>query len=97
MRTIKLDFIDERQVLDTTMIRVEKAYPAYFGVYEYFGDIKDYLNTISNLYCIGRNGQHKYNNMDDSILTALEGVKLLKLGSSDKTSLWEDQVKESLN
>ena len=57
-------------VIDSTRIRVKKAYPAYFGSYARFGEVREHLDTIENLYCIGRNGQHRYNNMDHSMLTA---------------------------
>ena len=85
----KIDVISPEDVLDAVRINVPKAYPAYFGSYEQFDVLKDYLNTISNLYCIGRNGQHRYNNMDHSMLCAMEAVKLIAQGNTDKTALWE--------
>ena len=80
--------IDESDVLDATRVKVKKAYPAYFGVYDRFDEVKNYLDTFSNLYCVGRNGQHRYNNMDHSMVTAFEAVNCIKSGSSDRTSLW---------
>ena len=80
--------IDESDVLDATRVKVKKAYPAYFGVYDRFGEVKNYLDTFENLYCVGRNGQHRYNNMDHSMVTAFEAVNCIKSGSSDRTSLW---------
>jgi len=70
----KLGFIDKEDVLDAAHIRVKKAYPAYFGAYGRFGEVRDWLDQIPNLFCVGRNGQHRYNNMDHSMLTAMEAV-----------------------
>lgn len=85
----KIQVTDRESVLDAIRIRVKKAYPAYFGSYEQFDQVRDYLNSIPNLFCVGRNGQHRYNNMDHSMLSAMEAVKLLKSGTADKKSLWE--------
>lgn len=81
--------IDEGDVLDAVRIRVKKAYPAYFDTYAEFDTVKKYLSGFDNLWCIGRNGQHKYNNMDHSILTAMEAVRCVAAGKTDKTSVWE--------
>ncbi len=76
-------------VLDWHVEKVRKAYPAYFDTYERIGELVDYLNSIGNLYCIGRNGQHRYNNMDHSMVTAFEAVKcILGEASEDKSSIW---------
>jgi len=85
---VKIDIISEEDVLDATHIRVKKAYPAYFGTYKQFDKVQDYLSSIENLFCIGRNGQHRYNNMDHSMLTAIEAVNAIKAGSTDKTLIW---------
>ena len=77
-------------VKDATHLRVKKAYPAYFGSYKDFPKVKDYLDSYENLFCIGRNGQHRYNNMDHSMLTAMEAVNLIKTGNTkDKSILWQ--------
>nr|MCR4879604.1 NAD(P)/FAD-dependent oxidoreductase [Bacilli bacterium] len=69
---IKMGIIESKDnVLDSTRKKVKKAYPAYFGSYDHFDVIRNELDKISNLYCIGRNGQHRYNNMDHSMLTGL--------------------------
>lgn len=81
--------IDADAVLDSVRIRVKKAYPAYFGTYAQFGRVRDFLSTFDNLWCIGRNGQHKYNNMDHSMLTAMEAVRAVATGNRDKTPIWE--------
>ncbi|MDD7594059.1 MAG: NAD(P)/FAD-dependent oxidoreductase, partial [Clostridiales bacterium] len=72
---VKIDVIDRSDVIDSTRIRVKKAYPAYFDTYSEFDTVKDYLSGIENLWCLGRNGQHRYNNMDHSMLTAMEAVR----------------------
>ncbi len=81
--------IDEADVLDAVRIKVKKAYPAYFDTYREFDTVKNYLSNIENLWCIGRNGQHKYNNMDHSMLTAMEAVRCVKNGITDKHDVWE--------
>ena len=84
-----IGIIDESDVLDAVRIKVKKAYPAYFDTYSEFATVRDYLSSIDNLWCIGRNGQHKYNNMDHSMLTAIEAVRAIKSGARDKTPVWE--------
>ena len=87
--------IDEADVLDSVRIRVKKAYPAYFDTYSEFDTVKNYLSGFGNLWCIGRNGQHKYNNMDHSMLTAIEAVRVIKSGSQDKRALWQVNTEEN--
>ena len=84
-----IGIIDEADVLDAVRIKVKKAYPAYFDTYSEFSTVREYLSGIDNLWCIGRNGQHKYNNMDHSMLTAIEAVRAIKSGNRDKTPVWE--------
>ncbi len=81
-------------ILDSVRIRVKKAYPAYFGTYSQFDQVRSWLDRFGNLYCIGRNGQHRYNNMDHSMLCGIEAVRAL-LGSGDKTALWNVNTEES--
>lgn len=86
---VKLGLIDSvDEVLDTHMERVKKAYPAYFDTYEHIDEVIEYLNTIPNLYCVGRNGQHRYNNLDHSMCTSFETVKAILSGSSDRSAIW---------
>ncbi len=80
--------IRKDNVLDATRVKIKKAYPAYFGSYAEFDKVKDYLDKIENLFCIGRNGQHRYNNMDHSMVCAFEAVNCIKTGSTDKTAVW---------
>ncbi len=69
--------------------RQTKAYPAYLGSYERFDEIKSYLNSLENLYSIGRNGQHRYNNMDHSMLTAIKAVKVITSNNKNKEMIWD--------
>lgn len=86
---IKLGLIDSpKMVLDTHMEKVQKAYPAYFDTYNEIDKLIKYLNEIDNLYCVGRNGQHRYNNIDHSMITSFETVKNILTGSKDKTNIW---------
>jgi protoporphyrinogen oxidase len=85
----KIKIIKKGDVLDANQVKIKKAYPAYFGAYEEIEQVRNGLDGFQNLFCIGRNGQHKYNNMDHSMLSALEAVAILKSGERDKTSLWE--------
>jgi protoporphyrinogen oxidase len=90
----KINIIEKEDVLDATRIKMRKAYPAYFGSYGEMDSIRAYLDTIDNLYCLGRNGQHKYNNMDHSMLTAMEAVKIIKAGGGDKSAVWNVNTEE---
>ena len=85
---VSMNIIDKDDVLDSHRERVKKAYPAYFDTYEHIDKVIEYLNTFSNLYCVGRNGQHRYNNMDHSMATAFEAVKNIKTGETSKANIW---------
>lgn len=84
----KINVIDKEDVLDANRIKVKKAYPAYFDTYSEFDTVREYLDGIENLWCIGRNGQHRYNNMDHSMLTAIEAVRAVSASSTDKSTVW---------
>jgi protoporphyrinogen oxidase len=84
----KIDVIDKREVLDAVQVKVKKAYPSYFGTYYELDKVKSFLDQIENLFCIGRNGQHRYNNMDHSMLTAMEAVNNIKENKTTKTNVW---------
>lgn len=81
-----LTSVDE--VLDSHMEKVKKAYPAYFDTYEQMDTLIHYLNGFENLYCVGRNGQHRYNNMDHSMVTSLEAVKNIMENRTSKENIW---------
>ena len=86
--------IDSQDVLDSVQIKVKKAYPSYFGSYYELDKVKAFLDTIPNLYCIGRNGQHRYNNMDHSMLTAMEAVSNILKNKTDKSNVWAVNTEE---
>jgi protoporphyrinogen oxidase len=75
-------------VLDAHVEKVKKAYPAYFDTYSEIDKLINWLNNIDNLYCVGRNGQHRYNNMDHSMCTAFEAVKNITTDVKDKSNVW---------
>ncbi len=75
-------------VMDSHVERVKKAYPAYFDTYKEMDTLVDYLKTIDNLYCVGRNGQHRYNNIDHSMVTSFETVKNIINGIKTKDNIW---------
>lgn len=86
---VKLGLIDdESQVIDYHMEKVKKAYPAYFDTYDEIDTLVDYLKSIDNLYCVGRNGQHRYNNIDHSMVTSFETVKNIINGQKNKDNIW---------
>ena len=84
----KIDIIDESDVIDYTVARMPKTYPAYFGAYARFDEVRRYLDGFENLYLIGRNGMHKYNNQDHSMLTAMTAVDNIIAGRTDKENIW---------
>nr|MBQ6740797.1 NAD(P)/FAD-dependent oxidoreductase [Synergistaceae bacterium] len=86
---MKLDLIDNKDlVLDYHVERVKKAYPAYFDTYANIDDLRAWLDEINNLFCVGRNGQHRYNNIDHSMCTSFEAVKNILNGIKDKSNIW---------
>lgn len=84
----KIGMIDRRAVLDGTVVRVPKAYPAYFGQYKDMGRVRTYLDQYSNLLPIGRNGMHRYNNQDHSMLAAKAAVDCIVGDNADRSALW---------
>ena len=91
----KMGVVQKSDVLASHRERVKKAYPAYFDTYDHMDEIVSFLNGFENLYCVGRNGQHRYNNMDHSMLTALTASQLYRSGSSEKAALWNINTEES--
>lgn len=86
---VKINLIEsEKSVIYSTRVKIPKAYPAYFGTYSDIDDIVEYLNSYKNLLCVGRNGQHRYNNMDHSMLTGIEAVKCILENKVDKKDIW---------
>jgi len=86
----QINLVNLPQAIDAVVIRVPKAYPGYFGeAYARFGEVRAELDKIPNLFLVGRNGMHRYNNQDHSMLTAKRAVELIATGNADKTSIWE--------
>ena len=85
---IKINIIEEKNILDSHREKIKKAYPAYFDTYSKMDELIEYLDSFENLYCIGRNGQHRYNNMDHSMLTAIEAVNNIKNNIKDNSNIW---------
>jgi protoporphyrinogen oxidase len=91
----KIGMIDRREVIDGTVVRVPKAYPAYFGEYREFGRIRAYLDTFYNMYPIGRNGMHRYNNQDHSMLAADAAVTSILNAGAGKTAIWDINTEDA--
>ena len=90
----KIDILDPSDVIDTTVIKLKKTYPAYFGTYNEFDTVRNFTDGFRNLFLIGRNGQHRYNNQDHSMLTAIEAVKNIQNGVTDKANIWNVNVEK---
>ena len=84
----KIGIFEKDDVLDAYTHRVKKAYPAYFGSYDRFNEIKEYVNNIDNLYLVGRNGMHRYNNMDHSTLAGMKTVDYITGKINDREEIW---------
>lgn len=89
-----LGIVDRGDVLDSTVLRMPKAYPAYFGSYHRFDVIRDYTDRFENLFLIGRNGMHRYNNADHSMLTAMAAVENIIGGEKGKGNIWKINAEE---
>jgi protoporphyrinogen oxidase len=84
----KIGILKTADVLDGHVVRVPKTYPAYFGTYARFDELRTWTDSFTNLFLIGRNGMHKYNNQDHSMLTAMAVVDGLAAGHVDKAAVW---------
>ena len=84
-----IGILNEDEVRDSCVFRVPKTYPAYFGTYERFDEIVHYMDRFENLFLVGRNGMHRYNNQDHSMLTAMMAVENILAGVKSKQNLWE--------
>ncbi len=85
----RMGIVKPEDVEDSHVVRVPKTYPAYFGSYDRFDVIRGYTDKLENLFLIGRNGMHKYNNQDHSMLTAMTAVDNLIDGVATKENIWE--------
>jgi protoporphyrinogen oxidase len=97
----RLNLAEPADQLDGVVIRMPKAYPGYYGTYERFAELRSYLDAIPNLFLVGRNGMHRYNNQDHSMLSAKKAVEAILAGSSDKSAIWgvniDDEYHEEAN
>ena len=84
-----IGILNPDEVRDFCVLRVPKTYPAYFGTYERFDEIVRYMERFENLFLVGRNGMHKYNNQDHSMLTAMMAVENILAGVKSKQNLWD--------
>jgi protoporphyrinogen oxidase len=84
----RIGILKAEDVEDSHVVRVPKTYPAYFGSYDRFDVIRNYLDRFQNLFLIGRNGMHKYNNQDHSMLTAMTAVENILNGVTTKDNIW---------
>ncbi len=90
----RIEIIDGSKVRDAVVIRMPKTYPAYFGTYPRFDELRAWVDDIENLFLVGRNGMHKYNNQDHSMLTAIMAVENILEGRTDKSNLWQVNTEE---
>jgi protoporphyrinogen oxidase len=88
-----LGLVDDAQDVRGAVVRQPKAYPAYTGTYGRFAEIRTFLDTIPNLFCVGRNGMHRYNNQDHSMLASMTAVDFI-LGNAEKASIWDINTEE---
>lgn len=93
----KIGLADPENFLTAKVVKVEKSYPAYFGAYAEFPKVKDYLDSFKNLLPCGRNGQHKYNNMDHSIACGFAAADIIINDKKDKTALWSVNTDNEYN
>ncbi len=91
---VKIGIAKSEDVIDSMVLKVQKTYPAYFGSYDRFNVIREFTDKIENLFLIGRNGMHRYNNMDHSMLTALATVENIINGVKSKDNLWNINAEE---
>jgi protoporphyrinogen oxidase len=90
----RIGFIKGEDVLDGCVLRMPKAYPAYFGTYDRLSVVQDWAARFTNMFLVGRNGMHRYNNQDHSMLTAMMAVDNILEGRTDQRNLWEVNLEE---
>lgn len=85
---VAINIANREDVLDATVVRMPKTYPSYVGVYNKFDEIRNFVDRFENLFLVGRNGMHKYNNQDHSMLTAMQAIEHIRSGVTDKSAIW---------
>ncbi|HUV70946.1 MAG TPA: hypothetical protein VMW15_14900, partial [Terracidiphilus sp.] len=84
----RIGILNPEDVEDAHVVHVPKTYPAYFGSYDRFSVVRNYVDGFENLFLVGRNGMHKYNNQDHSMLTAMTAVENIVAGVTSKANIW---------
>ncbi len=90
----QIEIIKAHKVSDAVVIKMPKTYPAYFGSYDRFDELRRFVDGFENLFLVGRNGMHRYNNQDHSMLTAMMAVENILEGRTDKSNLWDVNTEE---
>jgi protoporphyrinogen oxidase len=91
---MRIGLLEAGVVRDACVIRMPKAYPGYFGTYGQFEVIREYLDGFANLWLVGRNGMHRYNNQDHSMLTAMLAADQILAGERNPAALWAVNTEE---
>jgi protoporphyrinogen oxidase len=91
---VQLAFADDADILEMRVVKVPKAYPAYVGTYGEFARLRAFLDAVENLYPVGRNGMHRYNNQDHSMVSARLAVECILDPARDKTAIWNVNVEQ---
>ncbi|HEY7783620.1 MAG TPA: NAD(P)/FAD-dependent oxidoreductase [Pyrinomonadaceae bacterium] len=82
----RIGLIERDEVEDGTVVRMKKAYPVYDQHYQAsLETIRNYLESFQNLQTIGRNGLHRYNNQDHSMVTAVYAARNIV---GEKNDVW---------
>ena len=89
----QIDLINNENISDSIVVRVPKAYPGYFGKsFKNFKLLQQEINKVKNLFLIGRNGMHRYNNQDHSMLTAKAAADQIINNEIDKSKIWKINI-----
>jgi protoporphyrinogen oxidase len=90
----KIDIIEKDDALDGVVLRMSGTYPAYVGAYDRFDVIRSFVDEFENLFLVGRNGMHRYNNQDHSMLTAMTAVDNIINGVASKQNIWDVNLEQ---
>ena len=93
----EIGLIRKEALIDATVIKIQKAYPSYIGAYDQFPVIQEFLDTIENLYLTGRNGMHRYNNADHSMMTAMVAVDNIINNQKDRSNIWAVNMEQDFH
>ena len=91
----QLRLADPADCIDSVVIRMPKAYPGYFGTYARFDELRAWLDGLANLFLVGRNGMHRYNNQDHSMLSAKLAADAIRARSADKSAIWAVNIDDA--